>query len=651
MNPLPLVAASALLSVSVSAEILSVKEVGWEHLLYREAEVPLDPASVDSDFHTTWQDPVVAGYDGPAFTAVDGYLGYGVIGTRTMDVNIWNPDGLGATNTPPSGSRHTVYVRTTITPTEPFTHLHFTGIIDDGIIIYLNGVELTRVNMPAKEIEPDTWILEAEGNGSESVPISEFVPAVLPLNEVAVLAVSLHNVSPTSSDIGFELGVESRTFTPVPNNDFADSIELSGELPIVVTGTNDNQIGGMDSVNETGEPNHAGVAGNSSSWWHYTATQTGRIAIRAGSPTMNEVLAVYTGDSVDGLTPVMRYGSLAVPASSEENEEPFFAGARVEFDAVEGVTYRIAVDGAGGGVGEVTLEIEEGISVLDPVAELLPARSDWEYLLLVGGANQPLDPGLVDADFYSTWHSAAVYDGPAFSGPSEALFGYGALDGDPIATNIWGGKDHNGDGMADTAPAAGLRYTAYFRTSFTPTVATAHLGFEGLIDDGAIIYVNGSEVARVNVGAGEDANSWLTLAADATPPPHNITTEAIAQYAIALNQNLAPDVPVEIAVSLHNSSSASSDLGFDLRVYAINVPGLGGLNLVIAPGAAAGEFVLSWNSSEGVAYLLESSADLETWAPVVGGDVTGDASGTSSVSDTPGALRRFYRVKEAIGIN
>ena len=152
---------------------------------------------------------------------------------------------------------------------------------------------------------------------------------------------------------------------------------------------------------------------------------------------------------------------------------------------------------------------------------------------------------------------AAGYNGPPFSGPSQALLGYGAIDADPIQTDIWGLRDTDGDGNPEMLPPSGLRYAAYFRTTFTPASAVAHLGFRGLIDDGAVIYINGVEVSNINFTG--DASDWQAFAVTATG------TETAPQEGIAPNINLPGGVPVEIAVSLHNPNATSSDMGFDPR--------------------------------------------------------------------------------------
>ena len=241
---------------SASGELLKEAETSWDYLLYSVGETPVDPAAADADFHTTWQDPVGLGYDGPAFTTAEGYFGYGEIGNRTIDVNIWNPDGLRATDSPPDGQRHTCYFVSSFTPTEAVSYLKFSGIIDDGVVIYLDGAELTRINMLPKELSPDAWLVGSDGNGSESSSVQHYVEANLPAGVPVVIGVSLHNSSGGSSDLGFELEIESTELAVPANDAFADAIELSGVLPITTTATTDNGIGGSGATRHR-PPRHA----------------------------------------------------------------------------------------------------------------------------------------------------------------------------------------------------------------------------------------------------------------------------------------------------------------------------------------------------------------------------------------------------------
>lgn len=638
-------------------EVLKTEGSSWDFLLYRTpAGTPLDPAEFDLDFHTTWH--TASAYDGPPFTTGNGYFGYGPIDGKTITTNIWNSTGLLPTNEPPSGARHTTYFRSTFTPTQPVQFIRFSGIIDDGAVIYLDGVELTRIGMPEPAASfPDTWLLSSATTGSETVIATAEESVTLPAGVPVEVAVSVHNRAPDSSDMGFDLLIESLVPVPSSNDAFADAITLSGNAPIATAGDSTDGIGGSGATKETGEPNHAGDAGGSSVWWKWTPDTDGRVSVTTAGSGFDTLLAVYTGAAVNALTPVVRYPNLAIPASSAN--EPFHPNSYVEFDAIGGTTYYIAVDGAAGAFGSIALSIAPNFTFLDPVEELLPAGSSWSYLLLTelqGLVNQPIDPETLDADFDSTWHTAAAYDGPAFSGPSPALLGYGLIDGDPVVTDIWGGLDATGDGLPNTEPPLNFRFTNYFRASFTPANPVTHVGFEGLIDDGAIIYLNGAEVARINVDDNADANNWQTLALGSlhnTVLVNDVSNEASPQVGFALNANLPAGVPVEVAVSLHNAGASSSDQGFDLRIYSVNLPPdppapiLINLDVAVDPANPDG-IILTWNSIPGQTYTVEFSSDLQTWLPLSAVE-QGDPSGTNTFSDTPPAgppFVGFYRVSQ-----
>lgn len=127
------------------------------------------------------------------------------------------------------------------------------------------------------------------------------------------------------------------------NDDFADATVLPS-LPTEQSGSN------VDATKEPGEPDHAGNAGGHSVWFSWTATSTGPVSIQNGScfSAVEPLIAVYTGSSVDSLTPV---ASNASPYSlSCFSEGPF-----AEFEATAGTTYLIAVDGKNGAEGSFNL--------------------------------------------------------------------------------------------------------------------------------------------------------------------------------------------------------------------------------------------------------------------------------------------------------
>ena len=566
----------------VEGEVLIEAGSDWDYLLYAPDEgggvfTPLDPATADVDFHTTWQ--VATGYDGPPFLSGAAPLGYGDIAGDPIATNIWGArDG---SDEPPSGSRYTAYFRKTFTPTENVENVRLSSIVDDGVIIYIDGVEFTRTTNFDPPDAADAWDLltqtaDGEGNGDENNPVTGDLPLSLTAGVEVTIAVSLHQTATDSSDLGMNFRLVALDVPPAsaPDNDDFAAAEVidSSSLPVTVTGrTHDASAPqGLGATLEGGEPDHAGVTNIGSVWYTFQPASDGTFRINAAGSNYDAIVAVYTGNSLGGLTEV----------GSSTEADPFYNGANVIFDGSSATIYRIAVSGdaTGGAVlgesfGDVSINISEVDGpIFTEIATLLPAGSNWAYLLYAEDdpvdltlTNQPVDPASADADFHTTWHTAAAYDGPTFDGPAPALLGYGTINANEITTDIWGARDTDGDPETENpAPPSGLRYAAYFRTTFTPASAVQHLGFRGLVDDGAIIFINGVQVANMNfVG---DPSDWQAFAID------TIVTEEEPQEAVAANVNLPANVPVEIAVSLRNPNATSSDMGFDLAVYSIQEP-------------------------------------------------------------------------------
>jgi hypothetical protein len=127
------------------------------------------------------------------------------------------------------------------------------------------------------------------------------------------------------------------------NDDFDHARALPGSLPQFTAGP--TQL----ATKQPGEPNHAGDPGGHSVWYSWTPIRSGQVDAETCESDFDTLLAVYTGPTVDNLTPV---------AGNDDGGEGCASGSRVSFDAVAGTTYRIAVDGAGGDEGQVFLFVE-----------------------------------------------------------------------------------------------------------------------------------------------------------------------------------------------------------------------------------------------------------------------------------------------------
>jgi len=143
-----------------------------------------------------------------------------------------------------------------------------------------------------------------------------------------------------SGSVG-DITLNVNLFEPPSNDDFADRISVTG-FSVSETGTN------FGATGELGEPNHAFISDPLNSvWWSWMAPEDGVFIIDTFGSNYDTSLGVYTGSAVDNLTEVA------------SNDDFFSLQSRVEFEATEGTTYQIAVDGFSSSVGEILLNINE----------------------------------------------------------------------------------------------------------------------------------------------------------------------------------------------------------------------------------------------------------------------------------------------------
>ncbi|HKF83192.1 MAG TPA: hypothetical protein VKB23_09565 [Solirubrobacterales bacterium] len=134
-----------------------------------------------------------------------------------------------------------------------------------------------------------------------------------------------------------------------PANDaFGSATPLAPTLPVEKEGTT------VEATKESGEPNHAGDAGGHSVWFSWTPSSGGPVSAKALGGCLGNfhaLVGVYTGPSVDALTPV---ASNASPFAFD----CFFSELpQAEWEAVAGTTYWIAVDGREGAENAFTLQL------------------------------------------------------------------------------------------------------------------------------------------------------------------------------------------------------------------------------------------------------------------------------------------------------
>ncbi len=144
----------------------------------------------------------------------------------------------------------------------------------------------------------------------------------------------------------------------------------------------------------------------------------------------------------------------------------------------------------------------------------------------------------------SGWSGAGFTDSSWKSG--RAQLGYG--DGDEATVIGYG-------------PSSTSKYpAAYFRTTFTWNGATATRVVANLLaDDGAVVYLNGTEVARDNMPTG--TITYNTLAASGRSGTTETTTRSFTLPTGSLRQGTNV-----VAVEVHQDTRTSSDLSMQMSV-------------------------------------------------------------------------------------
>lgn len=88
---------------------------------------------------------------------------------------------------------------------------------DDGLIVYLNGTEIFRNNLPIGPLTPQTLAINAIGGADENTIIKALVAAAPLLRSgTNVLAVEVHQASSDSTDLSFDLEFSAMAARPSP---------------------------------------------------------------------------------------------------------------------------------------------------------------------------------------------------------------------------------------------------------------------------------------------------------------------------------------------------------------------------------------------------------------------------------------------------
>jgi subtilase family serine protease len=277
-------------------------------------------------------------------TGNNGYaagLGYDLVtGRGTPIVNKLVPDLAGLASTP-------VPVIGTLTVNPASIQTGTTVTLTAGSVMETSGT-ISDVTFYAEtnstaglQIGSDTLLGVGTQNGTSwSVALS--TTGLAPGN-YTYYAVATDTAAVTSDVASTVLTV----LAPAPTNDnFSAATVLAGQSASA-TGSN------VGATKQAGEPaTIAGNVGGASVWYNWTAPVSGRVTASTAGSSFDTILGVYTGASVSGLTLV----------GSNDDASSSTLTSALAFSAVQGVTYRIAVDGYNGATGNISLGLSEAVA-------------------------------------------------------------------------------------------------------------------------------------------------------------------------------------------------------------------------------------------------------------------------------------------------
>ncbi|MFP6904874.1 MAG: immunoglobulin domain-containing protein, partial [Verrucomicrobiota bacterium] len=473
----------------------------------------------------------------------------------------------------------TTYYRASVTISHPaeFSALVLRLRRDDGAVVYLNGSEVVRDRMPAAPtpILFDSRAIGGAVNGAQESTFYQFFPdPALLLGGTNVLAVEIHQQSMSSSDTSFDLAL------------LGEGVSLTGSAPQVTHPTPAAQ-----SLAEGGSATFTAAAGGFPSpriYWEHDDGVGGFVPVAGATNAtlvIDPLLPSHSGNyrAVATNYAGVSFSDTASLVVSDDTVAPTLLSARgsdfsvlLTFSRDLGPTAALpgnyALDRVGGG-GALTVtnamlnrslvtlqhpekqpqgryqvtvsnlgDTTENPNVIDPNPTVFAYTSDLE-IIAVDASWRALDDG---SDQGTAWRNPGFDDSTWIEGPAE--LGYG--DGDEATVLGFGPDDTN-------------KYaTTYFRKTFTIDDPTDFTNVTVVLhyDDGAVSYLNGIEVNRVNMTNDLAHPVLFSHYADAANNSDNrYETFSPSPAMLVAGENT-------LAVEIHQSKATSSDISFSLQL-------------------------------------------------------------------------------------
>jgi hypothetical protein len=553
--------AEALVIVNPTAASLSIQFFGLTNQLWRYEQSGFDLGSA-------WREPNYSDSVWP--------LGRGLFARQN------NPAITPLTNTVLSltnvgGSLNTYYFRThfTLTNDPREVILVASNLFDDGGVVYLNGSEIYRINMPAGNITNGTLASSAP---TENLLVTTTLPSDKLLPGDNVLAVEVHQVNAASSDVVFGLSLTT-TFPPpttlaITNQPkslaieegkvasisvgvsgtpawfqwYRNGVPLSGGTtnPLVLTSASTNDAGQYQVVVSNALHSLISSAALLTVW----PDTNGPALVEAdwGSSFTNVLVSFSERVSSATATNVANYkitntlgGTLAV-ASAFVQPDGSNVLLRTGSARVPGNNYLLTVNRIRDISPRTNLIVTNSSLPVRSLISVLPLTASWRFY-------DPFPP-FDEPDLGTAWKEFTYDEGFDFWSDGNGGF-FNGQEAEDFPSPL-------GTFLAQTATVI-----SYFRNAFNLPVSSGglRLQFTHVIDDGGILYLNGREILRHNMPPG--AATYLTPAASTV----GIMTR-VGPLTLPGAENFIRPGSNVLAFELHQSMEVDVDKGLGLQLDA-----------------------------------------------------------------------------------
>ncbi len=548
--------------------------------------------------------------------------------------------------------------------------LIFTNRIDDQAVWYINGVRVWDLNHPNL---PEVCVPGGAGGGEATTNyIFSLTPAqlggIINPNGDNVLAVSVHQNGPGSSDMVFATAVASAVSAP-PTIDYPSS-SLTNRSVAQCIGSTTLSVTASGSPAPTYQWTHAGT--------NLPGATAATLAINNAQPAQAGTYQVIVSNVNGVVTSTPATVVTVIADTTPPTVRYVYAGANltnvtiVFSEAIDIVTPSL------GDMRDVNLQITDTNTLaIVTILDVVPLAGNLGYVL----HTDPLNPSHGYEIYVSASQDACaslqmtdvtvpVYSFHSTPLPLGGTWRYLDNDIDPAANwpqnafddSLWssaagpfdskrnaGGPGINcrpGGVMTNyftdgtftvpetcillTSPVSGTNLvTAYFRAHFNYTGNTnaTILELSGKFDDGGVVYLNGIELVRYGMAAGV-----VTDATFATRGGGDADREDVSRFYLPALLRSGDNV---IAVDVHQANLTSSDMTMGLTVNALTLVQLAtpARLRIVEVGA---NITITWTGGG----TLQSSTDISSpanWANVV-------PAATSPYTTSAAGAKKFYRV-------